>query len=72
MEYKTKTINMNQMLVGGAGFIESLCNTCHTVDCTNPVEIRKISKIGVVKEMKVLIRGRDPHFVVDCQGYTNA
>ena len=69
MEYKCQTISMSRMIVGSKGFFNPLCESCTTEDCSNPIEKMKISIIGVIKEVKVYNRGKDPRFVVQCEGY---
>jgi hypothetical protein len=71
MEYRCKTIPFTQLIAGPSGFIVPLCNRCATSDCTNPVENRKVSILGITKKARVYIRGVDAHIVVECQGFTN-
>ncbi len=69
MEYKCKTLNINQLNVGPQGFIMPLCEDCCTRDCTNPIESISISIMGVTRKVKVYNRGNTPQFVVECEGY---
>jgi len=69
MEYKCQTANISQLNVTANGFFMPLCETCKTMDCTNPIEKMKISILGVMKEVKTFNRGIEPRFVVQCEGY---
>jgi len=69
MEYKCKLQPANQLIPSYSGFVLPLCERCKTEDCTNPIEIRKISVLGVTKKVKVYSRGTDINFVVGCEGF---
>ena len=69
MEYKCQTVDMQRMIVGAKGFFTPICESCTTLDCTNPIEKTKVSILGVVKEIKVYNRGNSPRLVVQCEGY---
>jgi len=69
MEYRCKMINISRLNVGHQGFISSICDSCKTKDCTNPIESMNISLIGVVKKARVYNRGGEPKIVVECEGY---
>ena len=69
MEYRCQTVNMSRMIVSSKGFFNPICEYCTTQDCSNPIETRKISIIGVTKEVKIYSRGNEPRFVVQCEGY---
>ena len=70
MEYKCKTIPIDKLNATPQGFVMPLCEDCKTQDCSNPIEKRKVSILGVTKTMKVFAKGSDPCFVVACNGYT--
>ena len=69
MEYKCQTINMSRMVIGSQGFVRPLCDSCSSKDCSNPIEKMKVRILGVIKKVKVLNRGINPSFVVQCEGY---
>ena len=69
MEYKCQTVKLDRMIVTPQGFINPLCESCKTLDCSNPIEKRKVSIIGVTKVVKIYSRGQDARFVVQCEGY---
>ena len=71
MQYKCKTISINQLMPSTQGFIMPLCQDCKTRDCSNPIEKNKISILGVKKEIRVHSRGNNFSFVVNCEGYVN-
>ena len=68
MEYNCKTISLHKLAFTEKGIAKSLCDNCVIVDCTNPIEIRKVSMLGVTNEHKVYVRGNDICFVIECQG----
>ena len=70
MRYKCKTLPINKLLMTHRGFIDCLCSSCKTLDCSNYIEKRKISILGVKKEIKVYARGDEVSFVMECEGYT--
>ena len=70
MEYKCQTMSISQMVIGTEGFVSPICETCKTVDCTNPIERKQISIVGVTRKVKTYVKGIDPYFVVGCEGYT--
>ena len=69
MEYKCKTMNISQMNVGPNGFIMPICELCKTMDCTNSIEKRKVSILGVTKEIRIFSQGSEQRFVVQCEGF---
>jgi len=71
VRYKCKTIKVDKLVTSHQGFIKPLCNNCKTTDCDNPIEKRKISVLGINKQMKVFVRGDDVSFVIFCEGFSN-
>jgi len=71
MQYKCKYQSLTKLAVSPKGFISPLCNNCKTVDCSNPIEKRKVSYLGINKEMRVYVRGDEFSFVIFCEGYTH-
>jgi len=69
MEYQCKLVSASQLHVSPAGFISPLCDTCGTKDCSNPIESKKVSILGIVKRVRLYNRGNEPRMVVDCEGY---
>ena len=69
MEYQCKLVSVTQLHVSPVGFVSSLCDTCSTQDCSNPIESKRVSVLGVVKMMRLYNRGFEPRMVVDCEGY---
>ena len=69
MEYKCQTVNMNRMIVGSKGFFTSICESCNSQDCSNPIEKIEVSILGVSKKIKVYNRGNSPKLVVQCEGF---
>lgn len=69
MKYPCQTIDIKKITVGYDGFIEPLCNECKSMDCTNLIEYKKVSILGITKTMRVMVRGNNIYYVVDCKGY---
>jgi hypothetical protein len=69
MEYQCRSVSINKLPVGTDGIIESLCESCQSTDCSNDIEIRTISILGISKKRKALIRGTEASLVVECKGY---
>lgn len=70
MEYKCKTISINKLTATPVGFVMPLCQTCKTVDCTNPIEKKRVAVVGVIRTLKIFSKGVSQGFVVKCNGYT--
>ena len=70
MEYKCTTVSVSNLIATPIGFVMPLCQSCKTSDCDNPVENRKVSIIGIKKDVRVFVRGPQIYFVVKCNGYT--
>jgi hypothetical protein len=69
MEYKCRTVDASRLNVTTQGFFMPLCDSCTTRDCSNPVELMKISILGIKKEVRTYSRGSEIRFVVECEGY---
>jgi len=69
MEYQCKMISVKSLTVTPVGFVLPLCDSCKTKDCTNPIESKKFSILGVVRRARLYNRGIEPRMVVDCEGY---
>lgn len=70
MEYRCKTITVNKLVATPGGFVMPMCQECKTADCENPIEVRRISIVGVNKDVRAFVRGTQISFVVNCMGYT--
>ncbi|MFW6015248.1 MAG: hypothetical protein ACOCRK_02275 [bacterium] len=46
-----------------------LCNKCHSIDCTNRIEYKNVSILGITRKMRVLVKGNSVYIVVDCKGF---
>ena len=69
MEYKCQTVSMSQLHVTSNGFYMPLCEMCETKDCTNPIEKKEVSVMGVSRNIKTFSRGVEPRFVIQCEGF---
>lgn len=72
MKYKCRLIPMKQLVISPTGFVMPICNKCNTRDCTNPIENKKISILGVVKDIRVYSSGVEEQFVIDCMGFSTS
>lgn len=70
MEYKCTLIPIKQLTISHSGIVMPICDECETQDCSNPIERKKISIMGVIKEVRVFSKGTEEHFVVDCIGFS--
>jgi hypothetical protein len=70
MEYKCKTVSADKLIATPMGFVMPICQECKTGDCENPIEMRKVSIVGIKKDVKVFVRGNQFSFVINCNGYT--
>ena len=70
MKYKCQLLSLNQLTVGPKGFVMPLCDHCSTCDCSNPIEKKRISILGIVKEYKIYSKGSEDYFVVACMGFS--
>jgi hypothetical protein len=71
MEYRCETISMSRLNINSRGVISPLCDTCKTKDCSNPIEKKRVSMFGAIKEIRVFNRGMDYVIVIGCEGYLN-
>ncbi len=55
MEYAVETVPVDRVVVTPEGLLEPLCNTCCCPDCTNPIEARQVSRMGILKELRLYI-----------------
>ena len=70
MKYKCKAISLNKLAVTPSGFVTPLCNDCATKDCSHSIEKKKISILGIKKEVRLRVSGNEISLVVQCEGYT--
>ena len=69
MHYECRSISFNKLENNMDGFVESLCTKCQCNDCSNPVEWKEVSDLGVKRKHRVLVRNSDPGLVVQCKGF---
>ncbi|MFW6172281.1 MAG: hypothetical protein ACOC5T_00855 [Elusimicrobiota bacterium] len=71
MQYQCKLANIDKMPLDSLKSRISLCDTCKTEDCTNPIQKRLISILGIAEEHRLYIVNDDPYLVVECyEGYS--
>lgn len=69
MQYKCRTIPFHTLIPGQKGYIESLCDTCKSKDCDNPIENHTVSRLGVNGKVRCWVVGNMVSIVVKCEGY---
>ena len=70
MQYRCKTIALTKLIATPKGFVQPLCAFCKTGDCTNPIENRKVSVLGIMKQIKVFSRTEESNIVISCEGFS--
>ena len=72
MEYECQLISLAKLMITHKGpFEQTLCDSCISADCSHKLKKKNISIFGVTKEHKVMCRGGQVYFVVDCRGYVS-
>lgn len=70
MEYEVQVVPVDKAIVTPEGFLEPLCTTCCSADCTNPIQEMTISIAGVVKKHRLWVeRAGIVRQVASCKGY---
>lgn len=69
MEYECQISPFCQMNRGPLGVQEPLCNDCQTPDCSNPIEDKSVSVLGVPTIMRLWVVNNVVRQVVACKGY---
>jgi len=69
MEYECSVVSLDKLLFKPGNLAFSLCDKCEIKDCTNNIENREISIMGVTQKHKVLIKGNNVYLVVKCEGF---
>ena len=71
MEYKCQTVSLEKLPIDVRGTMKPLCDNCSTVDCSHKIQMTTISIFGVTYKHRVMIRGDEPYFVIQCEGFNN-
>jgi len=70
MEYECKTITVDRSILNPDGFLEPLCNSCSSPDCTNPIKEKTVSIAGQIKKSRFYIVSDSMiRQVISCKGY---
>ena len=69
MEYPCRTVPLAVLVRDSIGVKNPLCDNCKTKDCSNPIEIQKVSIFGITKDVKCWSRGNTRAIVIECQGF---
>ena len=69
MEYSVRLISLNKIPMDIDGSVEPLCNSCMSIDCTNPIAKTKVSLFGEEQTYRLYNYGSSYKMVVDCDGY---
>ena len=52
------------------GFLDPLCNSCSSPDCSNPIQERSVSVVGRIQKNRLYVMsGNVVRQVVACKGY---
>lgn len=70
MEYECSLVPINKVLTDAFGVVHPLCNSCLSKDCTNPIEKKSVSVMGVNKTYRLYRVALSYMCVVSCQGYS--
>lgn len=70
MRYRNKSISISKVNVDFKGIVEPLCSFCHTRDCTNTVETKKVSVFGIARKWRLIMKGTESLAVISCEGYS--
>jgi len=70
MDYECQLSSSEKLFVGNNRVLDSLCNTCTTHDCTNPIRKVRISILGLPKTYRMYCSGFGPQAVIACKGYS--
>ena len=69
MDYQCKLTPIHQLWISPNGIAEPLCNLCSSRDCTNPIENKTVSVIGVNKTYRLYKVSMTYMAVSECQGF---
>ena len=70
MEYECQTIPVDKAVVTAQGFMEPLCSSCSSPDCSNPIKEKTVSVAGVVKKLRFYVTSEASiRQVTSCKGY---
>ena len=70
--YKCKLVPLERLVVGPKGVIESLCNSCETRDCDNPIQPTKMTIFGKPVNWRVFKKSHTLSMVIQCEGYSQS
>lgn len=72
MEYEVQLAPLDKSNVTPHGISESLCTKCCSPDCTNPIEERLVSIVGIIKKARFYIINESTiRQVVACKGFVD-
>jgi len=69
MEYDVKLASLSSIPLSPDGREEPLCNSCMSLDCTNPIAKTQVSLFGKEETYRLYKYGSSYKMVVDCDGY---
>lgn len=67
--HQCKKIPLSKLIITQDGVLEPLCNSCKNKTCEMPIEKKIISVMGINKEMRIYVSGRNVYMVVGCDGH---
>ncbi len=70
MEYEVELAPVDKAVVTPRGFLEPLCTSCTSTDCTNPIKELSVSTVGTIKKQRMWVeREGIVRQVTSCKGY---
>jgi len=69
MQYNCRLVPFNKLLFTPRGMIEPLCDMCSSMDCSNPIHIKKVSVLGLDQTYRLYFKGNGFYIVVECDGF---
>lgn len=69
MDYQCTLTPIHQLWISPDGIAEPLCNSCSSKDCTNPIENKNVSVVGINKTYRLFKVSMSYMAVSSCQGY---
>jgi hypothetical protein len=69
MEYECKIFPVTSLQTTFNKTISPLCSKCKNINCSNPIENKKISIFGKVHNTKLYSYGTSYYIVYECDGF---
>lgn len=70
MDYECQIMPIDKVPLNVKGHAEPICQSCTTVDCTNPIRDKTVCVLGQMKKLKLYVVGNMIRQVIACKGYS--